>query len=128
VGGLGPTEIDEQKKRSSKIFFHSPHFFSSSYLHISIIFSLVSFALLASAAKLKRKGNFFLVGGPFWSGGRPPSGGRPGARAPWAPPKSGPGLSKGTPLRSFASSELYEFPFDLEMNGRNQTNKIKIVT
>jgi hypothetical protein len=63
-----------KKKNVVKNFFS----FTSPFFHppIAIIFSLVSFALLASD--------------PFWSGGRPPSGGRPGARAPWAPLKSGP--------------------------------------
>jgi hypothetical protein len=72
-----------KKRSSNKIFFHSPHFFSSFYLHYLLL--CFPFALLASAAKLKRIGNCFLVGGPFWSGGRSPSGGRPGARASWAP-------------------------------------------
>jgi hypothetical protein len=62
VGGLGPTEIDEQKKVIKNFF--SPHIFSS-------------FILLS--LKLKRKGNFFsweapsgLVGGPLLVGGLGP--------------------------------------------------------
>jgi hypothetical protein len=55
VGGLGPTEIDEQKKNVIENFFPSPELFF--HPPISIIFSLVSLALLAFAAKVKRKRN-----------------------------------------------------------------------